>query len=130
MRLEHARRLANIMDVFFEEDSYDHKQWLERVQGLEHEPEKGKRCEQCFTFSLERTARMAERLGYPAFATTLTLSPHKVSKMIFEIGRRFPGYVPIDFKKEDGFLRSLELSRAYDLYRQGYCGCEFSRRET
>jgi len=72
---------------------------------------------------------MAERLDIPAFATTLTLSPHKVSRMIFEIGAQFPLFVPIDFKKKGGFLRSIELSEEYELYRQNYCGCEFSKRE-
>jgi predicted adenine nucleotide alpha hydrolase (AANH) superfamily ATPase len=71
---------------------------------------------------------MAERLGINAFATTLTLSPHKVSRIIFEIGKQFPRFVPIDFKKQGGFLRSIQLSEEYDLYRQSYCGCEFSQR--
>lgn len=128
-RLEHARLLAEQMNLVIEEDQYDHDEWLAHVRGLEDEPEKGKRCEKCFEFSLARTAQMAERLGIPSFATTLTLSPHKVSRIIFEIGLRFSGFEPIDFKKKGGFLRSIELSEEYGLYRQNYCGCEFSRRD-
>jgi predicted adenine nucleotide alpha hydrolase (AANH) superfamily ATPase len=127
-RLETARKLAEKMNLVIEEDQYDHEEWLRHVQGLENEPEKGTRCHKCFEFSLTRTNQMAERLGIEAFATTLTLSPHKVSRIIFEIGRQFPRFVPIDFKKQGGFLRSIELSKEYDLYRQSYCGCEFSRR--
>ncbi len=127
-RLEHARKLAQQMNLVIEEDQYDHAEWLAHIRGLENEPEKGKRCEKCFEFSLRRTDQMAGRLGIEAFATTLTLSPHKVSRIIFEIGKQFPRFEPIDFKKQGGFLRSIELSEEYDLYRQNYCGCEFSRR--
>ncbi len=126
-RLAHARKLAQAMDLIIEEDQYDHSEWLKHVHGLENEPEKGERCRKCFEFSLTRTNQMAERLKIPAFATTLTLSPHKVSRMIFETGARFPRFVPIDFKKQGGFLRSIELCETYDLYRQSYCGCEFSQ---
>ncbi len=127
-RLEHARRLAEKMNLVIEEDQYDHAEWLEHIRGLENEPEKGARCRKCFEFSLARTNQMAERLDIPAFATTLTLSPHKASQMIFEIAAQFPRFVPIDFKKKGGFLRSIELSEEYELYRQNYCGCEFSKR--
>lgn len=127
-RLKHARNLAEKMNLVIEEDQYDHDVWLRHIQGLENEPEKGARCRKCFEFSLARTSQMAARLGIPAFATTLTLSPHKVSRIIFEIGAQFPGFVPVDFKKQGGFLRSIELTEEYDLYRQSYCGCEFSAR--
>ncbi|MCF7848198.1 MAG: epoxyqueuosine reductase QueH [Kiritimatiellales bacterium] len=127
-RLDAARKLAGILDVIIEEDEYDHEQWLKHIQGLENEPEKGARCAKCFEYSLRRTAEMADRYGYDAFCTTLTLSPHKVSRTIFEIGADFPRFEPIDFKKKNGFLRSIQLSKEYDLYRQSYCGCEFSQR--
>lgn len=129
-RLEHARKLAGRMNLVIEDDQYDHAEWLRHVQGLENEPEKGARCRNCFEFSLRRTDQMAERLGIEAFATTLTLSPHKVSRVIFEIGAQFPRFVPIDFKKRGGFLRSIQLSEEYGLYRQAYCGCEFSARRS
>jgi predicted adenine nucleotide alpha hydrolase (AANH) superfamily ATPase len=129
-RLEHARQLAQGMNLVIEEDEYDHAEWLAHIQGLENEPEKGKRCEKCFEFSLQRANQMAERLGVESFATTLTLSPHKVSRIIFEIGKQFPRFEPIDFKKKGGFLRSIELSEEFDLYRQTYCGCEFSIKKS
>jgi hypothetical protein len=127
-RLDAARQLAQKMNLVIEEDQYDHAAWLAHIQGLENEPEKGARCRKCFEFSLTRTNQMAGRLGIDAFATTLTLSPHKVSRIIFEIGAQFPRFVPIDFKKKGGFLRSIQLSGEYELYRQSYCGCEFSMR--
>lgn len=129
-RLEAARKLAQKMNLVIEEDQYDHAVWLAYIQGLENEPEKGARCRKCFEFSLARTNQMAERLGIDAFATTLTLSPHKVSRIIFEIGAQFPRFVSFDFKKRGGFLRSIELSEEYGLYRQTYCGCEFSKNKT
>jgi predicted adenine nucleotide alpha hydrolase (AANH) superfamily ATPase len=128
-RLESARKLAQIWDVVIEDDLYDHDKWLEHIKGLENEPEKGERCSACFEFSLRRTAEVANRLGIPNFSTTLTLSPHKVSKIIFKIGEQFPGYIPFDFKKKNGFLESTQLSKEYGLYRQNYCGCEFSIRD-
>lgn len=128
-RLAAARALAEKMELVIEEDQYDHEAWLEKIRGLEDEPEKGARCLKCFEFSLARTAELAARLGIPKFCTTLTVSPHKVSRLIFEIGARFDGFEPIDFKKKDGFMRSLQLSKEMDLYRQNYCGCEFSMRD-
>lgn len=125
-RLTATRQLATLMAVAIEEDQPDHAAWLAAVRGLEQEPERGRRCQRCFEFSLRRTAEVAARLGFPAFTTTLTLSPHKETAAIFAIGSQFPGYRPWDFKQEDGFLRSVGLSREYGLYRQNYCGCEFS----
>jgi epoxyqueuosine reductase len=126
-RLETARKLAEKMNLVIEEDQYDHAEWLAHIRGLENEPEKGERCRRCFEFSLRRTDQMAERLGIDAFTTTLTLSPHKISRILFEVGAQFPRFEPVDFKKQGGFLRSIELSSEFDLYRQTYCGCEFSR---
>ena len=128
-RLEAARKLAESWDVELIEDTYDHNNWLKAVEGLEDEPERGRRCERCFAYSLARTAQYASSNGYDAFTTTLTVSPHKVSNTIFDIGKRFPAYEPWDFKKKDGFKRSNELSRELELYRQTYCGCEFSLRD-
>ena len=129
-RLVYVRRLAEICDVILETDVYDHAAWLAHIHGLESEPEKGRRCAKCFEYNLGRTAELADRAGYDAFTTTLTLSPHKISQVIFAVGAQFPKYVPYDFKKQNGFIRSLQLSREYDFYRQDYCGCEFSRRHS
>ena len=110
-------------------DPYDHDAWLRHIQTLENAasfPEKGPRCALCFGFSLQRTARIAEELGCP-FATTLTVSPHKNSRVIFAEGAKYPLFEAIDFKKKDGFLLSLRESARLGLYRQNFCGCEFSR---
>jgi len=127
-RLENMRKLSDIYEVILEEDLYDHDAWLEHIRGFEDEPEKGLRCQKCFEFNLERTAQLAKLHGYSHFTTTLTLSPHKISKIIFAIGAKFPEYKAYDFKKKHGFLRSIALSKEWDLYRQSYCGCEFSMR--
>ena len=127
-RVETVRRMAAHFKVPLIIDRYDHFSWLEAVQGYEHEPEKGRRCALCFAYSLTRTAARAEKLGIPSFTTTLTLSPHKPSPLIFSIGERFPGFLSENFKKRDGFRRSVELSSELELYRQDYCGCEFSMR--
>ena len=124
-RLSYAEKLANFYKIALIHDIYDHDSWLKRVSGLENEPETGKRCFECFKFNLERTAQKAQELSIPSFTTTLTVSPHKNSAQIFEAGKNFPGFIEYDFKKQNGFLRSIELSKKLDLYRQEYCGCEF-----
>lgn len=128
-RLAEMRRLAEVMHLELVEDAYDHAAWLAHVRGLENEPERGKRCRKCFEYNLERTARTMERLGLQGFTTTLTVSRHKSSRDIFTIGHGFVGFLEVDFKKRDGYARSIELSRQLDLYRQGYCGCEFSMQK-
>ncbi len=127
-RRDEAKRLAEIWGVPILEDSWDHREWLDFVKGLEKEPEGGKRCAKCFEFNLHRTAQKAQDLGFPYYTTTLTLGPYKNSRMIFEIAEKFPGFIKYNFKKKNGFLRSIELSKKYNLYRQNYCGCEFSFR--
>ncbi|MBD3385774.1 hypothetical protein GF407_12715 [candidate division KSB1 bacterium] len=125
-RLSNAGKLAKRYNLVLVEDNYDHDKWLESIQGLEDCPEKGKRCEKCFRFSLERSARKAKQMNIPAFTTTLTVSPHKVSRIIFQIASQFETFEAINFKKQNGFFKSLKLSKECDLYRQNYCGCEFS----
>ena len=144
-RLDNARKLAEAEGVEIVADAYDHADWLEKVaKGLEDAPEKGARCAKCFRYNLARTAAYAVAHGYDAFTTSLTVSPHKVSAMVFEAGTdaawkmavkdcggsaaAVPKFLPIDFKKKDGFLRSLRRAAELGLYRQSYCGCEFSRR--
>jgi predicted adenine nucleotide alpha hydrolase (AANH) superfamily ATPase len=125
-RLAEARRLAGSMHLDLVEDAYDHGAWLECVRGLENEPERGKRCLKCFEYNLRRTALAMERMGLSGFTTTLTVSRHKSSRDIFAVGASLPGFVAMDFKKKDGYARSIELSRTLGLYRQAFCGCEFS----
>lgn len=112
---------------------YDHNEYLEYIKGLEGEQEGGKRCYKCYEERLWATSKFAKENGYDFFSTTLSISPHKNSKWINEIGIRLGGSVGVDFlysdfKKKDGYLRSIELSKKHDLYRQDYCGCEFSMR--
>jgi len=127
-RLEAAKAVADRCGVELVADPYDHAAWLEAVKGLENEPERGARCRKCFAFSLGRTAMEAEKRGMH-FATTLTVSPHKSSDVIFGIGGTWPLFEPWNFKKNDGFLKSARNSKAWGLYRQNFCGCEFSRRD-
>ncbi len=101
--------------------------------GLEKEPEKGARCFLCYKERLLETCKIAKKLNFDYFATTLTLSPHKNAQKLNEIGfileEKFDAkYLPTDLKKGGGYARSIELSKIYNLYRQNYCGCEFSKR--
>lgn len=110
-------------------DEWDHDKWLEAVKGHEKDKEHGARCSICFHFNLERTARKAAELGIDEFTTTLTVSRFKNSRKIFSEGEAFEGFREFDFKKKDGFNRSIILSRELGLYRQTWCGCEFSKGE-
>ena len=107
--------------------------YYSRIAGLEAEPEHGRRCTECFRLRLEETAHIAKERGYDYFCTTLTLSRHKNAELINALGREIGekegvAWLPSDFKKRGGELRSAQLSRQYGLYRQDYCGCEFSMR--
>jgi len=111
---------------------YDPEPWLAAVKGNEHEPEGGRRCEICFTHRLDVVARLARRGSLDAFATTLTISPHKDAGEINQIGHELAdaysvAYLSSDFKKQHGFQKSLRKSKELGLYRQHYCGCCFSR---
>ena len=131
-RLQEVVKLAEICDVPLLIDNTDHNDWIEKAaKGFEQEPEKGARCERCFGFSLQRTYNRMIEEGLDAFTTTLTVSPHKISQIIASVGKGISEecYLDINFKKQDGFKRSLELSDEYKLYRQSYCGCEFSMRD-
>lgn len=115
------------------EGDYNPEKFFEMAKGLEKEPERGKRCYKCYEMRLEETAKIAEKLGFNHFATTLTLSPHKNSNWINEIGEELTKkyntkYLYSDFKKKNGYKRSIELSKEYNLYRQDYCGCIYSKR--
>ena len=122
----YVEKLAKHFGVELIVGDYNHDFWLKNVAGLEHEKEGGLRCHACFKTLLSATAQKAEELGFEYFATTLTISPHKNSNVIQAIGEQFKGYTHYDFKKKDGYKRSIELSKELDLYRQCYCACEFS----
>lgn len=112
-------------------EEYDHDSWSNFIKGLENEPEKGSRCLKCFEYSFRLTAEKAQSLGMKFFTSTLTISPHKSSKKIFEIGEIVAkeyglNFLTVDFCKDNGFKLSVDLSKELNLYRQKYCGCEYS----
>jgi predicted adenine nucleotide alpha hydrolase (AANH) superfamily ATPase len=127
-RLAEQRRLASILDVELIEGEYDNTAFLKVVRGLESEPEKGRRCEACIRLRLEKTAKAAKTRGIDTFTTTLSVSPHKNAEMINKILVELSeNALSEDFKKKDGYKRSLELSKEYGFYRQNYCGCVFEK---
>ena len=133
-RLSEQKRLLTLLpeEVAFLPCDYDHGAFEAFAPALAQEPEGGKRCLQCFALRLERTAREAKTRGFEYFTTTLSVSPHKNAENINRIGQSLGEkygvrYLTADFKKKNGYLRSLELSREYALYRQDYCGCLYSR---
>lgn len=116
------------------EGDYEPDRFLEMARGLEACAEGGERCFRCYALRLRRTAELADEMKFDFFATTLTISPLKNAAKLNEIGERLAEeygvrWLPSDFKKRGGYQRSIELSREYGLYRQNYCGCEFSRRK-
>jgi epoxyqueuosine reductase len=123
-------------DVPFVEGGFHPDVFLQAVKGLEDEPEGGSRCEKCFRLRLEETARYAQENGFTHFCTTLTLSPHKNAERINRIGEELASnyeglaYLPSDFKKRNGFGRSVDISKKHALYRQHYCGCVFSMKQS
>ena len=126
IRLIESTGWAKIYDC-----DHDTSEFYDAVKGLENCPEGGERCEKCFRLRLEKTARIAESSGFDYFTTTLTLSPLKDAEKLNAIGEELGGekWLHSDFKKRNGYLRSIELSKEYELYRQDYCGCIFSKRE-
>lgn len=116
------------------EGNYNYDDFLEIANGLEEVPEGGERCFKCYRLRLEETARLAKENGFDYFCTTLSISPLKNSQKINEIGFEIAEkygvrWLPSDFKKKEGYKRSIELSKQYNLYRQNFCGCVFSKKE-
>lgn len=113
---------------------YDNNLYEEKIKGLEKEPERGKRCKVCYLMRMEKTAVLAKENNYDFFCTTLSVSPYKNANLINEIGKNLEEKYNVkwlysDFKKKDGYKKSIILSEKYNLYRQNYCGCIYSRRE-
>lgn len=137
-RVEQVKKLLSEMplksSVRLVEGRYDPKEFFELSKGLETVPEGGERCLKCYRLRLEEAAREAKKGGFDYFTTTLSISPHKNADKLNEIGEELEGqygvkYLYADFKKKNGYKRSIELSRVYGLYRQDYCGCVFSKRQ-
>lgn len=133
-RLESARQMAKRIDVPLVELDYDTNEWYSLVKGFENEPEGGDRCNICYRMRLDRAAGFAKENSHKYFTTTLTLSPHKSARIINPIGSEIARrhgliFLSEDFKKNDGFKKSCGMSKEYGLYRQKYCGCEYSIKE-
>ncbi len=132
-RKEEQKRLLKLFNIKYIEADYDNELYHKFIKGLESEPERGLRCHKCYYMRLEYTASSAKENNFDFFATTLTVSPYKLSNVINEIGYKLESsydikYLPSDFKKNNGYKRSIELSNKYNLYRQNFCGCIYSKR--
>lgn len=125
-RLNELKKVATFYNLEVIQSTYDHKKWLENVKGHENDEEKGERCSICFNYNLNESYEVAKKLDIDFFTTTLTISPYKSSMEIFRIGQDYNGFVSIDLKKKDGYKKSITKSKELNLYRQQYCGCEFS----
>ncbi len=137
-RVEEAKRLIREMNlpnkVDLLEGKYEPEQFFLMAKGLENEKEGGSRCYECYKMRLKEAACIAAKYEYPYFTTTLSISPHKNAMWINELGKEMEKeyggfFLPSDFKKKNGFKRSIELSEQYHLYRQNFCGCIYSRNQ-
>ena len=136
-RVEEQRNLILMIQgnypITFLQGEYEPKDYYAYVKGYENAPEGGERCFLCYRMRLREAALLAKEGGFDYYTTTLTISPHKNADKLNEIGNELAleygvSYLPSDFKKKNGYRRSIELSREYNLYRQDYCGCVFSRK--
>ena len=132
-RLEAQRYLCKEFNCQLFEGEYEPQEFYKVSIGFENEPEKGKRCDKCFELRLMKTAEFAKNIGIKTFTTSIVISPHKNYEKLVNIGQKIAlkfdlEYLAIDFKKKDGFLKTNNISKEFNLYRQNYCGCEFSIR--
>lgn len=133
-RLNNFKKLTNLFrvdSIIVDDYESNNQEWQKIISGLENESEGGKRCERCIKFRLERTAIEAKKRDSDIFSTTMTVSPRKNALMINKIGNELAkkykiDFLSTDFKKKDGYLLSVKLSKKYDLDRQHYCGCQYS----
>lgn len=133
-RLEEIKKVSRLKKLKIIVSHASHSQWLKKIKGYENEPERGRRCNVCYRDRLAKTAHKAKQLGFQAFSSTLSISPHKNYPIIKQIGTELGHELDLeflddDFKKNGGFQKSCEISRELNLYRQDYCGCEFSIRK-
>lgn len=133
LRASETIKLAGKMAFPLAPAPYDPDYWFEQVRGMEQLPEKSHRCRICMQIRLEKTAQYAHEKNFDLFTTVLSVSPHKDAALINFIGQTLAkkhhiSFLEANFKKKDGFKRSLELTKEYNLYRQNYCGCIFSKR--
>ena len=133
VRLAEQERLCDAWKVNLIKEDYCCDEFYATVSGFEDQPEGGARCVKCFELRLTKTAKKAKELSFDYFTTTLTVSPLKNADLLNKVGEKVSEsvgvkFLPTDFKKQNGYKRSVELSKEFDLYRQNYCGCEFSKR--
>jgi len=133
IRCNEIIKFAEKQDINLIIEEPDCENWIDKTKGMENEPEKGSRCSVCFEMRLKKTAEKSKELGFDIFTTVLTISPHKNSVVINKIGENIASDLDItflkeDFKKNDGFKKSVELSKTHGFYRQKYCGCLYSRK--
>lgn len=133
LRLGEARQVARTLGFELIKAEYDKEKWLSLTRKFKDEPEKGLRCDVCYAMRLAKAARQASERGYDVFTTVMSLSPLKKAAALNKIGRMFArrykiDFLEADFKKKDGFKKSVELSKQHQLYRQNYCGCVYSMR--
>lgn len=135
-RVSEVKRLIEELPVknkiSFIEGEYNPDLFFETVKGLENEKEGGERCFKCYDLRIREASEIAKREGFDYYTTTLSISPHKNAEKLNEIGEKYADentrHLPSDFKKKNGFKESVRLSEKYNLYRQNYCGCVFSKR--
>ena len=132
-RLNAQQELCEALGVELVVEEYNPREYLDYIQGLENEPEKGKRCDKCIELRLLKAAQKAKDFGLNKLTTSLTISPHKNFSKISQIGADVSNkfgveYVAYDFKKKDGFLKTNNISKNLNLYRQNYCGCKFAKK--
>jgi predicted adenine nucleotide alpha hydrolase (AANH) superfamily ATPase len=134
IRLDAAKQYSEKVRISLEIGGHDNDQWEVAIKEYAHLGEGSRRCRECISFRLENCARLAADLKFDAFTTTLTISPHKNSKTIFEIGgemgeRYGVRFEPYNFKKKDGLKKSIFICREHGIQRQDYCGCRYSLKE-
>ncbi len=128
-RLEAQKFLCKHFNVELIVENYNPQEYLNYVKGFENEPERGKRCNKCIELRLIKTAQKAKELGIKQFTTSLVISPHKNFEKISELGKSISeNYLAIPFRKNDGFLKTNNISKELGLYRQNYCGCKFAKK--
>jgi len=132
-RLVDFQKLSEIYKLRSIEEKYENKYWFKIIKGLEEEPEGGERCSLCFKMRLEKTVELAKENGFDYWGTTLTTGPQKDAQVINSIGVQLAKkydlqFYSANFKKEDGFKKSVVLSKKYNFCRQSYCGCIFSQK--
>jgi len=132
-RLEAQKTVCEKFNAELIVDEYNHSEYSDCIKGFENEPERGKRCDKCFELRLKKTAELSKKMNISEFTSSLAISPHKDFAKISSIGKAVANefslnYLPINFRKNDGVLKTNTISKDLGIYRQNYCGCEYSKR--